>query len=226
MRPVARLQAVAAGLTMPVSLEHGCRAGGCRVGSEVWAVTTQRVPLSASEYLPQGAKVHGAVVTSDEAAKGSGGSSSLAIRFDSLRYAGGSVPLTVSVVAVAGMMEVNDSAAPTNAVADREIGGEANWTTRQVGGDVLARSGWMGELDNSSMQKVGFADFHGVYALPATPGGVPLALGVFSADAHGLYGFDPATELLPIPGTLSIRCGCKLVLRRGDNLLLRVEQGG
>ena len=120
-------------------------------------------------------------------------------------------------------MEVNDTFAPTNAAADRAMGGEANWTTRQVGGDVLTRAGWLGELDSASMQKVGFADFNGVYATPATPGGVPHALGVFSAEAHGVYGFDPATMLMPTPGGLRLQCACKLRLRRGDNLLLQVE---
>ena len=69
LHAVSRLTGVETGLTLPVSLEHGCAAGQCRVGEEIVAETTQSVPLNNTEFLPRGAEVHGLVVTSAAAGK-------------------------------------------------------------------------------------------------------------------------------------------------------------
>lgn len=76
--------------------------------------------------------------------------------------------MKTDVIAVASMMEVNDTAAPANGSTDRGNPSQANWTTRQVGGDEVYRSGWVGDVYDDVMKKVGFADYYGVYstALP------------------------------------------------------------
>ena len=112
--------------------------------------------------------------------------------------------------------------------ADRGNASEASWTTRQVGGDEVVRSGWVGDVIGSSTLKVGYADYWGVYSLPVTPSAcdglaLPRAIGVFSTTAAGLYGFDEGMELHSEGGTITLtRAGGRVLMRDGDHLLLEV----
>ena len=209
------------GETIPVSLEHGLRAGRSLPGAPVTGYVTQRVPLSAASFLPRGAEVLGTVVRS----AGADGPqpAQLALRFDRMRLRGKVVPLRVRVVALASAAEVRGTDVPVNGIADRETPGPANWTTQQVGGDVLTRSGWIGELDSDTMRKVGFADFNGVYGSPGSGGcSLPRALGAFSAGAQGLYGFGPSATLRSQGGEATVSSPGKLELESGTELLLGV----
>ncbi len=225
-KAVQAVTALPAGQTLPVALSRGLRAGGVSPGTPVIGYVTQRVPLSADTYLPAGAQVLGTVVASSRA--DGAHAARLSLRFTMLKLHGTDTPLRVKGLAVANFTDVNDTHVPVNGIADRQTPGPANWTTRQIGGDVLMRSGWMGELDNGAMQPVGFADFNGIYAgkrqarVGAT---LPRALGAFSAEAQGLYGFGEGAVLLVSDDELTVTSPGKLVLRRGDELLLQVLAG-
>lgn len=221
--PLLRAVAPPAGQTLPVSLEHGVRAGRSQPGAAVVGYVTQRVPVSAQTYLPRGAEVLGTVVRSTAASGAQ--PAEITLRFDRLRWHGSTVPLPASAVALADVSEVRRSELPINGIADRDVPGPANWTTEQVGGDQLMRSGWVGELDGKGMRKVGFADFHGVYGDPASLAGghsLPRALGAFSADAQGLYGFDEAAVLRTGAGEFTVTAPGKLQLHGDDQILLLV----
>lgn len=215
------------GTTLPVSLERALKAGKTAAGTRVVTRTTQRVPINAEEYLPPGAIVAGVVVagdSSDGAAASAG--STLTIRFTTLTDRGQTVPLSANTLAIANFTDVDDTVAPAAGGPDRGNPSPASWTTPQIGGDEVYRSGWVGPVCNDVLKTVGFADFHGVYSNPGAVAGspdFPLAVGVFSTAAHGLYGFDSSITLHSANGVATVAGPPhKAVLRRGDNLLLQV----
>ena len=225
---VSELQALPPGVTLPVKLGRWLRAGKVQVGTAFVVKTTQRVPVSEDTYLKAGAELDGEVVASI-AGKGNGSTpATLSIRFTRLRYGKWSIPLRTKAIAIANFMQVNYAYLPADGGPDMGIASEANWTTKQVGGDSVFRTGWVGPVFGVGGQgKVGRADYYGVYSLlEASPDDgppFPRALGVFSTTAEGLYGFDSGSELRSVDGTITVTApGKSLVLRNGDNLLLEV----
>jgi hypothetical protein len=186
--------------------------------------------VSEETYLNAGAELDGEVVASI-AGHGNGSTpATLSIRFTRLRYGKQSIPLRTKAIAIANFMEVGYTHLPTNGGSDMGIASEANWTTKQVGGDSVFRTGWVGPVFGADRGKVGRADYYGVYSLPtASPDDgppFPRALGVFSMTADGLYGFDRGCELHSADGTITLTSPKKSVeLRNGDNLLLEVVGG-
>lgn len=224
-----------AGQSLPVGLQHGLTAGKAPVGTAVEAYTTQRVPVAANQYLPAGATLTGVITAS---VHGAGGQpSSLGLQFTELHWHGQTIPVQVVVTAVANKAWVDGAGKPVLGASDRGSSSGASWTTEQVGGDALMRSGWSGQLVDGRGHKVGFSDFNGVYAFPAAaahagaapePSGlaVPRALGPFSADAKGPYGYGDDATLQQGPDGVVIAAPGKLEMRHGDALLLTVVGTG
>ncbi len=228
---VTELRPLPAGVTLPVQVGRTLRAGKVKPGTVVQVKTTQRVPLSENLYLKQGATVRGEVVASAVGDGTAAHPSTLTIRFTRLSYRGQTVPVVTRAVAFANLMAVDDTFLPANGSTDRGNSNSASWTTRQVGGDEVVRSGWVGPVVGSGMRTVGRADYYGVYSLPAKLQGsdsamVPRALGVFSTTAEGLYGYDDGTRLESSGGLITItNPERRVVIRAGDNLLLEVVAG-
>jgi hypothetical protein len=225
---VSELQALPPGITLPVKMERSLRAGKVQVGTPIVVKTTQRIPVSEETYLKAGAELDGEVVASI-AGHGKGSTpATLSIRFTWLRYGKQSIPLRTKAVAIANFMQVNYAYLPADGGPDMGIVSEANWCTKQVGGDSVFRTGWVGPVLGAGGQgKVGRADYYGVYSLPEASRNdgpsFPRALGVFSTTAAGLYGFDNGNELHSTDGTITLTGPGKSVeLRYGDNLLLEV----
>ncbi len=105
----AIVQSLPGGLTIPIEMEHGIKAGATRPGTVVHAYITQRVLLGDGTYLPRGVKVLGTVVTSVAAGKWASRPAVLTIRFDALRYRGQTIPIRTHAVAVANVMNVEDT---------------------------------------------------------------------------------------------------------------------
>jgi hypothetical protein len=226
---VSKLQAVPAGVTLPVQMGETLRAGKTKAGTVIMAVTTQRVPVSEDSYLDRGAEVRGEVVESTAGDGTAAHPSVLTIRFTQLGYRGQTVPVVTRAVAMANIMSVSDTFLPAGVAADRGNSNPASWTTQQVGGDFVARSGWVGDVVGIGMRTVGYADFNGVYSLPVTVDGMklPRAMGVFSTSAKGLYGYDTGATLKSSPGLITVTNPEKrVVIREGDNVLLEVVADG
>jgi hypothetical protein len=210
---------------LPVQMGRTLRSGKAKPGTVFVVETTQRVPVAADAYLNRGAKVRGEVVVSTSGDGTSAHPSVLTIRFTELSYRGKTVPVMTRAVAIANLMAVDDTFLPATGATDRGNSNQANWTTRLVGGDEVYRSGWVGDVDDKTMNKVGFADFDGVYSLPVRIGGelVPRAMGVFSTTAKGLYGYEHGATLESSGGSITITIPEKHgVIRNGDNLLLEI----
>ncbi len=221
---VETLSPLLPGITLPVQLEHSLHPGKSVVGTPVIARTTQRVPVSPNRYLKRGAELVGEVTASAASGNNLAKLETLSVRFTTLRYRGQTVPINADVLAIANFTDVGDTFAPATGSTDRGNPSAANWTTRQVGGDEVYRAGWSGDVYNTVMRKVGVADYDGVYRLASEAGpGFPLAVGVFSTAAQGLYGFNPETILTSTRGQATLTSlRQNLSLHAGDNLLLQV----
>jgi hypothetical protein len=222
---VSELGALPPGVTLPVKLGRWLRAGKVRVGTQIVVKTTQRVPVSEESYLKAGAELDGEVVASS--AGNASTTATLSIRFTRLRYGNQSIPVRTKAIAIANFMQVGYTVLPADGGPDMGITSAANWTTKQVGGEAVVRTGWVGPVVGNNTQKVGNADYYGVYSLPAASPSdgpsFPRALGVFSTTAAGLYGFGRGSEMTSVDGTITVTGPGKSVeLRNGDNLLLEV----
>ena len=225
---VSELQPLEAGITLPVQMGRTLRAGKVKQGTVFEVKTTQRVPVSEGAYLKSGARVRGEVVVSDAGDGTAAHPSVLTIRFTQLSYRGRTVPLEVRAVALANLMAVDDTFLPATGSTDRGNSNQASWTTRQVGGDQVVRSGWVGPVVGSGLRTVGSADYYGVYGLPVADGTsrLPRALGVFSTTVVGLYGYETGAKLESSGGLITVTSPEKrAVIRNGDNLLLEVVVG-
>ena len=225
---ISTLRPLTPGVTLPVRLGRSLQAGKVKPGASFTAATTQRVPIGSHFYLHHGATLHGEVVASTEGDGSAAHPSILSIRFSSLQYKNQTVPISAKAIAIANFVQVDETSVPANGGSDRGNNSPASWTTYQVGGDILDRSGWIADLNDGSFHKVGSADYYGVYTLPQAPSNgdgpaFPHALGVFSATAAGLYGIEEGTTLHSSAGTITLtRPAHKLLLRDGDNILLEV----
>lgn len=222
---ISELASLPQGVTLPVKLGRSLRAGKVRVGTQIVVRTTQRVPVSADAYLKAGAEVDGEVVAST--AGNASTPATLSIRFTRLRYGKQSIPVRTKAIAIANFMQVGYTVLPADGGPDMGITSAANWTTKQVGGEAVVRTGWVGPVVGNNTQKVGNADYYGVYSLPAASPSdgpsFPRALGVFSTTAAGLYGYGRGSEMTSVDGTITVTGpGKSIELRNGDNLLLEV----
>jgi hypothetical protein len=215
-KQVDHLVAPPPGSTLPVILVHTLKSQNLAVGQQVVARFSQRVPVSAGQYLPAKVKILGNVVSL--------GNSSIGILFTELRWKGQTVPVHVRLVAAASSDSVFQSKLPEGGT-DRGTATPADWTTRQVGGDQVYRSAGSGGVYNRFSEPVGHADLNGVYASPTAKGELPRAVGPFSTTATGLHGLpnfsiDSSGERgKPIILAVS---SPKWKLRAGDALLLEV----
>jgi len=229
---VSELHPLPAGVTLPVEMGRTLRAGKVKPGTIFQVKTMQRVPVSEDAYLNRGATIRGEVVRSDAGDGTAAHPSTLTIRFTQLSYRGKTVPLVTRAVAMANLMAVDDTFLPVMGGADRGNSSEASWTTRQVGGEEVARSGWVGPVVGSGLRTVGHADYYGVYSLPEKLQGadgvmVPRAIGVFSTTAKGLYGYDEGAQMESAGGVITItNPRGRAVIRAGDHLLVEVVAGG
>ncbi len=228
---VSQLQPLQSGVTLSVAMGRTLRAGKVKPGTVFLVKTTQRVPVSEDAYLKRGATVRGEVVASDAGDGTAAHPATLTIRFTQLSYRGRTVPLETRAVAMANLMAVDDTFLPVMGGADRGNSSEASWTTRQVGGEEVVRSGWVGPVVGIGLRTMGRADYYGVYSLPAKLQGsdgamVPRAMGVFSTTAQGLYSYDEGTQLESSGGLITITNPMgRAVIRAGDHLLLEVVAG-
>jgi hypothetical protein len=228
---ISELRPLQAGVTLPVAVGRTLRAGKVKPGTVVVMKTTQRVPVAEDAYLKRGAAVRGEVVASEAGDRTAAHPAKLTIRFTQLTYRGMTVPLETRAVAMANLMDVDGTFLPVMGGADRGNSSEASWTTVQVGGEQVVRSGWVGPVVGVGLRTVGRADYYGVYSLPAKlerSDGVtfPLAMGVFSTTAKGLYGYDEGTQLESSDGLITITNPMgRAVIRAGDHLLIEVVAG-
>lgn len=190
-------QEIPAGTALPVTLNSVLNANRLTTGQSISATVAQGVPLPSGGKIRAGSHVTGRVL---RAGTKPGGGSYISIQFDQVHAKGGDSPVTTSLRALASPREVDEAQLPKYSTARR---GEtaANWTTVQVGDDVVYRGG--GHVMHGEVV-VGDPVPDGVLAelvsvpeagCAADSARRRLALWIFASSACGAYGFFDELEI-------------------------------
>jgi hypothetical protein len=222
------------GTILPVTLRTTISASNAKSGQTVRGQIAQEVPLPGGLKIHKGSRIEGQIleVTPGTSADGQ----NISIRFDKLYSDGEVIPITTSLRAIAGFMEVLAAGTPTQSVGESDV---FYWmTTRQIGGDSVYGLGGV-VTSAQSGQVVGSSPMSGgvLGQVNANPSGNcrgslddnqnPQALWVFSSDACGAYGLSNihilhAGRTEPV-GTFKLQLkDRKTKIQNGDGLLLRV----
>jgi hypothetical protein len=225
-------QQLPAGTVIPVLLETTLDSDKIKTGKRVLTEVGQDIRLENGGVIPVGSKLLGWVT---KLGSESGGST-VTVRFDRLlpRKSKEPLPIEIRLRALASPLQVNDAGHSTSyGVGIKNE--SSNWTTTQVGGDVVYRGG--GQVWNSVGEPVGksvhgglFDPWSGVLVTVSNPAGsacqnLPLSMGqqslwIFSSSACGVYGFEylryenlPGGEIVfSAPGQVKVPGGSALML--------------
>jgi hypothetical protein len=220
------------GTILPARLNHGLSSKSAKPGQVVTARIMQEVPLPNQENIPEGAKLLGKIVSVERAGNGTRGK--ITFRFDTLAIHQRTIPIAVSLRALAGFMEIQFAQTP---VFSPGFGTPYLWAnTRQIGGDEVYGVG--GPVTNQSSEWIGKGVYGGVlvhvHAQPDSRCRGPLdsedrlqALWVFSSDACGVYGIpgviiDHAGRTEPLGEITLLADQEELLVRGASGMLLRV----
>jgi len=226
-------QQIPAGTTLPVMLNSTLDAQKAKPGQRISARIMQEVRLPDGARIPAGSRIVGHVlqVNGPDAAS----PSHLAFKFDQVNLHGHLYLLSTSLRALASMTEIFEAQMPTNNF-DEYGTTTADWTTIQIGGDVVYRGN--GHVYSPDNQVVGRATVGGDVTgkLTAVPergcrGAIEdndheQSLWVFSNSACGAYGLprlriahagrtDPTGEIV-------LESATNVLVRGGSGMLLRV----
>jgi len=222
------------GTILPVRLNSSLSSSKSKANQVISARIMQDVPLPGGAKIPEGSQVLGTIV--QVAAARSGSPAEISLRFDKLRTAHQSFPITTNLRAVAGFMDILNAQTPTMGPGESDV---YRWlTTVQVGGDVVYGDGGIVTKGDDSSHVVGKSVGGGVLGQISAKEGTkcrgplfgnnsPQALWVFSSDACGTYGLahleiSHAGRSDPV-GLIAFRSHAKdLRLPSGTGMLLRV----
>ena len=189
-------QLLAARTTLPIVFTRGVDANHAHVGDVVSAKTIQEVKLSDGAKLPAGSQVSGHVVETnpfafDRTPYARQKQSTLSIHFDTVRSGDVTLPLNVTVRAMADPITSSDAREPSPNADNTYI------TFTQIGGDIVSPS--QDEVISEDGDVVAYKRHGGIYAhLISSTGKAPNgcdtsnteeSTGLYSASACGLYGF-------------------------------------
>jgi hypothetical protein len=218
------------GTILPVQLNSSLRSDQARVGEQISARLMQDLPLPGGLKIHAGAKVIGHIVSARPAVNAM--MADLSLRFDTLAMGKRSVPLITNLRALATMMDVSEAQIPESG-PDRGTS-ENEWTTDQIGGEVVYRGGVVAHGSNVVGNSVlGSGVLVHLSSRPGTKCRGDLAgndqmqaLWVFSSDACGLYDLpnlnlshagrtDPVGQITlhSTKGNVKIRGGSGMLLR-------------
>ena len=226
---------VAPGTILPVRLNSSLSSSKSKANEVISARIMQDVPLAGGAKIPEGSQVLGYVVEVDA---GKGGSPArISLRFDKLRTARQTIPITTNLRAIAGFMEILSAQTPPIGAGESDV---YRWLdTVQVGGDVVYGDGGIVTKGDDGSHVVGKSVGGGgvlgqVSAKEGTKCRGPLygnnspqALWVFSSDACGTYGLahleiSHAGRSEPV-GLIVFGSDAKeLAIHSGTGMLLRV----
>jgi hypothetical protein len=222
---------VSSGTVLPVQLHGSLSSKKSKPGQVITARIMQNVPLAQGKTIHAGAKVVGHLL--DVAPATSGAGAKITLRFDSLIISKRSIPITVSLRAMASRLEVDEAQIP-NYGGDRGTPSSA-YETVQVGGEIVYRGGGH-VMEGETI--VGEPVYDGVLGrLRANPEGNcrstvdgndrPQALWLFSSDACGTYGYPHvkithAGRSKPFGEIVLTSAEGEVIIRAGSGILLRV----
>ncbi|MFC6644202.1 hypothetical protein ACFQBQ_01060 [Granulicella cerasi] len=189
--------------TLPITFTRTVSAAHSQPGDSVVARTTQAVRLSDGRVIPAGSIVSGHVLAAkafvyDKTPYAKQASGLLAIQFDSLTAQGQTIPLHVTLRAMADPVTSTHSYDPPPSDMD-SLG-----TRTQIGGDQVVPS--QDEIRDRNGDVVGYHKKDGAYAhllsnsrgsITCSAGDTEQPVSQFSASACGLYGFGGVSLTAP-----------------------------
>ncbi len=227
---------VPAGTILPVVLRNSLSLKKCNSGDVIRGKVAQDVPLLNGLTIRRGSEIEGRIIEVLPAGTGSG--PQVSIRFDKIYFQHGVINVTTNLRALAGFMEVMQTAVSE---AGPDEGTPSNWSnTTQIGGDTVYGVGGPVMSAEDTWSVVGKSvPGGGVLAHVSAKDGSRCrgsvagndnfqAMWVFSSDACGIYGIEylkivHAGRTDP-KGTIVLSADKQdLKLRSGDGLLLRVD---
>ncbi len=224
---------IAVGTIIPVKLSSTIEAKNCKPGDKVTAKVVQEVPLYNGAKIKAGRRVIGEVlaVTPPQNSR----PASIELRFDQIEIAGRMMPILTNLRAIASPDEVRSAQEPT-AGTDRGSIAQWDWTTSQIGGDVVYRGGGPVasgvEIVGTPVYEEPWGVLVRVSSSPGSPCRGPIAgndnpqaLWVFSHDACGVYGYDfTVADAGRKTGKIVLESqNGGLRIQRGTAMLLRVN---
>ena len=210
--------AIPPGTTIPVRLDSSLNSQRTKPGQVIVARVMQDISLPTGIKIYAGSRLIGHVTRVSEA--GEDKRSEISFRFDELSLSNRKVPINLELRALASRLDVEGAQTP--AMGPDEATPETSWTVVQVGGDVVYRGGGVVMRGPDLVGKPlwpsdGVVEFDENHR--------PQAVGVFSLDASGTYGFSGATiandrrtneaDLITVSaekGTLKVRSGAAMLL--------------
>jgi hypothetical protein len=177
--------------TLPIVFTKTISADDSRIGDAVAAKTSQVVHLANGMVIPSGAKVSGHVIATggfiyDTTPYARQKPSILSIQFDAVQADGETLPLHVTVRAIADPITSAEARRPLATDIDPD------GTMTQIGGDQFTP--WQKEVVSNDGDVVAYNKRGGVYAHLIANGScdgsdVEVSVGIYSASACGVYGF-------------------------------------
>jgi len=187
----AQAPSLAASTTLPITFTRAIDARHAKAGDMIVAKTLQQVKFANGGAIPSGARVTGHVVEAagfafDRTPYAKQVASRLSIHFDSVQNGSATIPLNVTVRAIADSMASVEAYAPLSNDLDSRS------TRTLIGGDQLYGS--QDGIENVDGVVVAYNHRDGVYAhlIPngrCDGGSVEVSMGIYSASACGVYGF-------------------------------------
>jgi len=224
-------QQLPVGTAIPIALKTGLEASKDNSDKTIEGEVMQDVTTTTGVKINQGSRVHGHLIN---VTKPSGSGSSITLKFDAIEDHGHRIPITVSLVAVASMMDVSQAGLPVNTNAYTDSIND--WVTRQVGGDIVRRG--QGKVFSRTGEVGKWLQGGGVLIklTPNPAAGCPngpayeseQSVWIFSSDACGVYGdkklkIAKSGSSAPM-GDIVLQSPKNIEIRGGSGLLLTVVE--
>lgn len=229
-------QEIPAGTALPVMLRSTLDAKKDKRGQSIQGRLMQDVTLPSGQRIPSGARVTGQIVDVEPSSSLSP-RSRMVVQFDKILYDGKVFPITVHLRAIASMMDVYEAQLPTGTFDDYGTT-MADWTTIQIGGDVVYRGD--GTVVSQYGDVVARANDTGyvwgkLKAVPAdgchaSSNGEAReeSLWLFSTSACGTYGFADLRMAhkgrTPPVGQIELQANRDLLISAGSGWLLLITK--
>lgn len=221
------------GTVIPIMLNSGLNAQKSKAEQQITGRVMQDVPLADGEKLSEGSTIRGHVVKVEK--QGASGSL-MEVRFDEIEDHGTTIPITVSLVALASMFEVSTAQSPVNSTSNMDS--SSLWVTRQVGGEVVNRGrGKVGTPKGAIVGKWLQGSAVMVKLTPNPEAGCKDGPGydreqptwIFSSNACGIYGLSSMKIEKPgnahPAGEVVLKSEKNIDIRRGSGWLLMAVSG-
>jgi hypothetical protein len=226
-------QQIPAGIAVPIQIKTGLNSENDAAGKKIVGQVMQDVPLPGGGKIKEKATVIGHVL---QVNKSGPAGARIVVSFDTIEKDDHDVPIKASLLAVASSMEISQAQSPINSTSNMDS--TSQWTTRQVGGDIVRR-GW-GKAGSSGGVEGKWINGTAVVIklTPRPEAGCPgggegyeleQAVWVFSSAACGTYGLSDIsiahTGATSRIGQIELKSSKKLVIRSGSGWLLMLTGG-